>query len=70
MDSAPVISSFVIRLIQDPSQETTIPYRGIIKHVQSDQEVCFTKLSEAMEFINSFIPFIEGLQDKIPNQDK
>jgi hypothetical protein len=57
MESSPAISSFVIRIIQDPSANTSIPLRGSILHVQSNQELTFTKLSDAVEFINEFTPF-------------
>jgi hypothetical protein len=56
METSPEISSFVIRLIQDPSPDPTTPYRGSIRHVQTNQELSFTDISDAVDFINEIMP--------------
>ena len=69
MEASPTISSFVVRIIQDPAGETTTPYRGSILHVQSNQELTFTDISEAVEFINEFVPIHSLAQEKTPDQE-
>ena len=63
MESSPEISSFVIRIIQDGSPDTLFPFRGNIRHVQSDREISFTELSSVMDFINELLPVNKILQE-------
>jgi hypothetical protein len=57
MVDSPCISSFVIRIIKEPDpQLAASPYRGIIRHVQSDQELSFTNWSDVESFIERFVP--------------
>ncbi len=56
MDS-PCISSFVIRFIKESDpQLAASPYRGVIRHVQSDQELSFTNWTDVESFIQRFVP--------------
>ncbi len=57
-DSAPNIVSFVIRFIQEQSEDrkTQPRYRGAIRHIQTDKELAFTCWSEAVEFIQLYVP--------------
>ena len=52
------IVSFVIRFVQDQSVRdmNPVPYRGAIRHIQTDQEVQFTQWDDAVDFIQQFIP--------------
>lgn len=60
MVDSPCISSFVIRIIKEPDpQLASSPYRGIIRHVQSDQEISFTNWSDVEGFIERFVPIRE-----------
>jgi len=49
------IASFMIRFTQhiwrDPQDEPQVQWRGQINHVQGDDELAFTDLTEALEFI-------------------
>ena len=53
----PTITSFVIRFVQEQPEQTGDPasYRGTIHHVQTSQEISFTRWQEAVEFIQRFI---------------
>lgn len=56
----PTISSFVIRFVQSdaPAPETGSPpraMRGIIRHIQSDREIAFSRWQEALDFIQSYV---------------
>ena len=62
MDSqSPLISSFVIRFVQNEAQdevENSIhhPFRGSIRHIQSDEEMNFSIWEDAVEFIRRYVP--------------
>jgi hypothetical protein len=50
---SPSISSFVIRFVVDPGQESS--YRGEIRHIQTQEEIHFDEWSEAVEFIKRYV---------------
>ncbi len=57
MVDSPCISSFVIRIVKEEDPRlSAFPYRGVIRHVQSDQELSFMKWSDAEKFIQRFVP--------------
>lgn len=61
MDShlPPNISSFVIRFVVDSTSATgqkNVPYRGAIRHIQTDEEINFSNWEEAVSFIRRFVP--------------
>ncbi len=51
------IVSFVIRFVQDQNKgtEESVPYRGAIRHIQTDQEFQFTHWEDAVHFIQQFV---------------
>lgn len=59
-NNAPSISSFLIRFIQEtPSAEkSSIPYRGFIRHIQTDSEISFTRWDDAITFIQKYVPLL------------
>ena len=64
-NSPPIISSFVIRfVIDDTSGETpaliSSPYRGAIRHIQSEEEIHFNSWEDAVEFIRRYVPLETG----------
>ena len=60
MDSPlpPNISSFVIRFVVDNAagEQSHLPYRGAIRHIQTDEEMHFSNWEEAVSFIRRFVP--------------
>ena len=62
MDSqSPLISSFVIRFVQNEVQEVVEDsgqplFRGSIRHIQSDEEINFHVWEDAVEFIRRYVP--------------
>lgn len=52
------ISSFLIRFVDaaQTNQEARSAYRGRIRHIQSGDEVSFTRWAEATDFIQRFFP--------------
>ena len=62
---SPNITSFVIRFVHEPTSSPEKPalYRGTIHHVQSNQEIPFTRWQDAVKFIQRFMPIdIERLE--------
>lgn len=58
---SPLISSFIIRFVQNEAQDAVEdsaqhPYRGSIRHIQSDEEINFHLWDEAVEFIRRYVP--------------
>lgn len=51
--SETVISSFILRFTQESDADT--PWRGVVRHVQSDEEARFTRVEEALRFIGRFV---------------
>jgi len=57
--ATPTISSFVIRFVMDSSAEAGRihpPYRGAIRHIQTDDEMNFSNWEEAVTFIRRYVP--------------
>lgn len=48
-----VINSFLMRFIQET--EVDASWRGVVRHVQSDEESRFTRIEEALRFIGRFV---------------
>jgi hypothetical protein len=51
------ISSFLIRFV-DPDRAGP-SYRGVIRHIQSGDELSFTRWVEATDFIQRFFPLVD-----------
>lgn len=62
MDSqSPIISSFVIRFVMNEAHDEPVethqnPFRGSIRHIQSDEEMNFHMWEDAVEFIRRYVP--------------
>ena len=52
------ISSFLIRFVNatQPPDRAEPAYRGVIRHIQSGDELSFTRWAEATDFIQRFFP--------------
>ena len=59
------ISSFLIRFVDATvvAQEASASYRGVIRHIQTGDELSFTRWAEVTEFIQRFFP----IDDLDPN---
>lgn len=51
--SETVISSFILRFTQESDAE--LPWRGVVRHVQSEEEARFTRIEEAIRFMGHFV---------------
>jgi hypothetical protein len=65
------IVSFIIRFVQDQTKGTVepVPYRGAIRHIQTDQEVQFTHWEDAEDFIRQFIS-IDQVSEKLEKKNQ
>jgi hypothetical protein len=63
-DHPPNITSFVIRFVHaGPHLGPAAPaYRGTIRHVQTDQEVAFTRWNDVVDFVKRFVLIEEDEQ--------
>lgn len=65
----PDVASFLIRFVQDQSiSGGKSKYRGIIKHVQTENETFFTSWKEVEAFIQRVIP-LEIYEPKIGEEN-
>jgi hypothetical protein len=61
----PTITSFVIRFVveETPAPLEYPPYRGSVRHVQSDEVLHFSVWQEAVEFIRRYVPLAAPKQE-------
>jgi hypothetical protein len=52
--SETAVTSFIIRFTQEPAPDPA-PWRGFIRHIQTDQETHFARIEDALQFITQFI---------------
>jgi hypothetical protein len=61
------VASFVLRFVQETSDASLdfgrAPWRGVIKHVQSNDELQFTSFVDAIAFISSYVDLDERPAD-------
>ena len=55
--SETAVTSFIIRFIQEQEAEqaSTTAWRGPIRHVQSNTETRFSRIEEALAFMNGYV---------------
>lgn len=62
---SPEVASFLIRFVKEQSEKSEeINYRGVIRYVQTDEEISFTSWNEVEAFIQRVIP----LEIKVDNK--
>ncbi len=50
------IASFVLRFTQEEAADPAgSPWRGIIRHVQSNEQARFTRFQDALDFIGRYV---------------
>jgi len=54
--SETVISSFILRFTQEVEAQS--PWRGVVRHVQSDEEARFTRMEEALRFMARYVDLL------------
>jgi hypothetical protein len=61
------VDSFIVRFVQEKSQTNgppISPWRGIIRHVQSKEEIQFTQIEDALQFVANYV---ELTKTALPN---
>jgi len=65
-----MIASFVLRFTQeqapDEAQAPSATWRGVIRHVQSNEEIHFTHMENALAFIARYVDISPG-DEKLEN---
>lgn len=49
------IVSFILRFVQPEQGDTALRWYGVVRHVQSREEVRFTHMEEALAFISRYV---------------
>lgn len=70
MESTPTVSSFLIRFVQEYPSNMPQNYRGTIRHIQTSQEISFTRWEDAVRFIRCFVPIEEVLINPAQKSDR
>jgi hypothetical protein len=55
------VDSFIMRFVQEKSRssgQTTAPWHGFIRHVQSKEEIRFTHIEDALQFVANYVEII------------
>ena len=57
-----VIASFVVRFMLDQEMESSkVNWRGVIRHIQTNEQLNFAGMEEALEFIQRYVKIQPGL---------
>ncbi len=52
------IASFILRFTQEHAPETGVPagpWRGVIRHVQTSEEIRFVQMEDALAFVARYV---------------
>ncbi len=52
--SETAVTSFIIRFIQEQDDNET-GWRGLIRHVQTSEEIRFTNMTDALKFMANYV---------------
>lgn len=61
------VDSFIVRFVREQKPDTgatQVDWYGVIRHVQSNKQMRFTQMDEALSFMDAFIPVAE--QSNLP----
>ena len=53
---SPRVESFVLRFVQDASEQGASSWHAVVLHVQSNEEKSFTDFADAVAFIARYVP--------------
>ena len=60
------IASFILRFTKEHGAEderVTPPWRGVIRHVQTNEEARFTQIEDALDFLARFVDIAPNEED-------
>lgn len=69
------VDSFILRFVQGRFAEekrqdkspTTAPWHGVIRHVQSKEEIRFTQIEDALRFVANYLELVADEPDQDNN---
>lgn len=53
-----------------PEDEDSAAWHGVIRHVQSDAELRFTAMEEALSFIAEYVPFAHVVEQTTSHEGR
>lgn len=66
----PEVASFLIRFVQDqPKPDGEHRYRGVVQHIQTNEQILFTNWAEVEAFIQEVIPLESTKTEKGVNDE-
>jgi hypothetical protein len=63
------VDSFIIRFIREHGPGTLPapgPWHGVIRHVQSNQQIRFTQIEDALRFVGNYVDFAGSSPTEAP----
>ncbi|MBP6471626.1 MAG: hypothetical protein KBE23_14635 [Chloroflexi bacterium] len=65
--SETAVTSFIIRFIQE-QDEHDAGWRGLIRHVQTSEEIRFTNMTDALKFMANYVAIEPEARQQARNQ--
>jgi hypothetical protein len=65
LNAIPNITSFILRFVQDghaASGQSAL--RGVVRCIQTDEEIAFTRWEDAVAFISRFVPLESDFKEE------
>lgn len=56
------IVSFILRFVQPEQGGAPLSWHGVVRHVQSREELRFTRVEEALQFMNRYVPLGDAVR--------
>lgn len=57
------VDSFIVRFVQEKSPRNgppAAPWYGVIRHVQSKEQIRFTQIEDALQFVSNYVELVEN----------
>jgi hypothetical protein len=57
------IASFILRFTKEHAMQgdrVAFPWRGVIRHVQTSEEIRFTRIDDALDFVSHFVDITQS----------
>lgn len=55
------VTSFILRFVHEPETENaTVEWRGLIRHIQSCEQLHFVRIEDCLRFIDEYVKLDSG----------
>ena len=61
------VDSFILRFVREQSPDTpagTAAWYGVIRHVQSNEQIRFTRIDEALSFMDAYVAIAVAIAEQ------